>query len=185
MSVLGDLFADIAAAIRGKTGETGTMKPAEFPEKIGEIVTGAPPSIKFASGAIEPTASVETVEHGLGVMPDIVFVCLRSGVVQKTLTLVYAYGVSDAFKALITSSEVAGGAVASKAATVSDVRNTIDSGRSACATYGMIRDATTTTFTVGGEQYNLLDITPEDTNPDDDVEPGTVYYDWYAVGGIA
>lgn len=36
-NVLGNLFGDIATAIREKTGDTDTMKPAEFPEKIREI----------------------------------------------------------------------------------------------------------------------------------------------------
>lgn len=39
-NALGTLFGDIANAIREKTGETGTMKPAEFPEKISGIETG-------------------------------------------------------------------------------------------------------------------------------------------------
>lgn len=39
-NVLGTLFGDIANAIREKTGETGTMKPIEFPEKISAIETG-------------------------------------------------------------------------------------------------------------------------------------------------
>lgn len=39
-NALGTLFGDIANAIREKTGETGTMKPIEFPEKISAIETG-------------------------------------------------------------------------------------------------------------------------------------------------
>lgn len=39
-NALGTLFQNIASAIRAKTGETGTMKPAEFPEKIAAIETG-------------------------------------------------------------------------------------------------------------------------------------------------
>ena len=37
---LGKLFSDIAGAIREKTGETGTMKPAQFPAKIAGIQSG-------------------------------------------------------------------------------------------------------------------------------------------------
>lgn len=37
MNALGTLFGDIASAIREKTGDTATMKPAEFPEKIAAI----------------------------------------------------------------------------------------------------------------------------------------------------
>lgn len=40
-NVLGELFGDIASAIREKTGDEGTMKPAQFPEKISGIETGA------------------------------------------------------------------------------------------------------------------------------------------------
>ncbi len=36
-NVLGELFGDIATAIREKTGDTATMKPAEFPKKISGI----------------------------------------------------------------------------------------------------------------------------------------------------
>ena len=39
-NALGTLFQNIASAIRAKTGETGTMKPAEFPDKIAAIETG-------------------------------------------------------------------------------------------------------------------------------------------------
>lgn len=52
MSALSDLFTDIATEIRGKTGETGTMKPAEFPDKIAGIETGVevtPDYVGFAT----------------------------------------------------------------------------------------------------------------------------------------
>lgn len=39
-NALGTLFGDIATAIREKTGDTATMKPAEFPEKIAAIAGG-------------------------------------------------------------------------------------------------------------------------------------------------
>ena len=39
-NVLGTLFQDIADAIRGKTGDMASMKPAEFPGKISAIETG-------------------------------------------------------------------------------------------------------------------------------------------------
>lgn len=40
-SVLGELFRDIADAIRGKTGGTNSMKPLQFPEAISGIEVGA------------------------------------------------------------------------------------------------------------------------------------------------
>ena len=39
-NALGTLFGDIASAIREKTGDTATMKPAQFPEKIAAIEAG-------------------------------------------------------------------------------------------------------------------------------------------------
>jgi hypothetical protein len=39
-NVLGNLFGDIAAAIRAKTGDVGKMKPAEFSAKIASIEKG-------------------------------------------------------------------------------------------------------------------------------------------------
>ena len=39
-NVLGELFRNIAAAIREKTGDTATMKPADFPAKIISIEAG-------------------------------------------------------------------------------------------------------------------------------------------------
>ncbi|MBQ8498093.1 MAG: hypothetical protein IJ489_11660, partial [Clostridia bacterium] len=40
-NALSELFQNTADAIREKTGETGTMKPAEFPDKIKNITTGS------------------------------------------------------------------------------------------------------------------------------------------------
>ena len=40
MSVLSDLFQDIADAIRSKTGGEESMSPASFPEEIRNIPTG-------------------------------------------------------------------------------------------------------------------------------------------------
>ena len=39
-NVLAELFQNVAGAIREKTGDTGTMKPAEFPDKIRAIEGG-------------------------------------------------------------------------------------------------------------------------------------------------
>ena len=54
-NALGTLFGEIAGAIREKTGDTATMKPAEFPEKIAAIEGGGSggdskePLIKYIS----------------------------------------------------------------------------------------------------------------------------------------
>lgn len=51
-NALKTLFGDIAAAIKEKTGETATMKPAEFPAKIAAIPVGGGGS---AAGAVTVT----------------------------------------------------------------------------------------------------------------------------------
>lgn len=72
-NVLGELFGSIADAIREKTGEEGTIKPARFPEKISGIGTGADVSAVTATasqvleGAVFVDAQGDPVE---GTMPD-------------------------------------------------------------------------------------------------------------------
>lgn len=80
-NVLSTLFQDIANAIRGKTGGNEKMAPADFPAKIAAIKTsggGTGEGIQWvaATGEFTPTTTGEavTVEHGLGVVPDFVFV---------------------------------------------------------------------------------------------------------------
>ena len=79
-NVLGNLFGEIANAIREKTGGTGTMKPAEFPAEIASIVTGGGGGNAgewvMATGDFTATSGVETITHGLGVVPDIAFVSM-------------------------------------------------------------------------------------------------------------
>lgn len=69
-NVLGELFSDIAGAIREKTGDVATMKPALFPGKIRGISSGGggtggneEPLIKYISRTVtasgNPTSSHE------------------------------------------------------------------------------------------------------------------------------
>ena len=90
-NVLGTLFQDIANAIRAKTGGTGTMKPAEFPAQISSIVAGDGIEWLVASGSIARSDveanGIQTVEHGLGVVPDIIVVTanfVQSGVASHS-----------------------------------------------------------------------------------------------------
>jgi hypothetical protein len=68
-NALGTLFGDIASAIREKTGDTATMKPAEFPEKIAAIEAGGggaslPPGVYWKQD-VQPPKSYNCVffEH--------------------------------------------------------------------------------------------------------------------------
>lgn len=51
-NVLGNLFADIATAIRNKTGENEKIKPAQFPAKILEIVKSGGDHDSFDATAV-------------------------------------------------------------------------------------------------------------------------------------
>ena len=85
-NVLGELFQGIADAIRSKTGGTDKLVPNGFAAAIESIVVGSGESsggttgsgLKIASGSFEVTLedayTKRTIEHGLGVMPDFVFV---------------------------------------------------------------------------------------------------------------
>ena len=57
-NVLGNLFGDIATAIREKTGDTASMKPAEFPAKISAIETGG----SGGGGSLTPGVYLSTLD---------------------------------------------------------------------------------------------------------------------------
>lgn len=58
MSALSKLFQDTANAIREKTGDTGTMKPADFPDKILSIEAGGTPAEKYVVTAVDYDGTV-------------------------------------------------------------------------------------------------------------------------------
>lgn len=82
-NALGNLFGDIADAIREKNGETATMKPTAFAEAIRAIEVGGGSgegggtNMIITGGERTVTASETTsvtFTHNLGVMPDIIVV---------------------------------------------------------------------------------------------------------------
>ena len=84
-NVLGALFQSIADAIRNKTGDTGKIVPADFPNEINSIVVGTSVGgggtetglgdLKIANGSFNSgTGYRKTITHGLGKMPDLVVV---------------------------------------------------------------------------------------------------------------
>lgn len=78
-NVLGTLFGEIAGAIREKTGDTATMKPAEFPEKILGISGGGSGNKQYelVYSQFTPNTAQATIEHKLGRVPDVFLVFLE------------------------------------------------------------------------------------------------------------
>ena len=82
-NVLGALFGEIADAIRDKTGGVGAMKPIDFPAAIASIYAGGASAVRWVSstGTFTPTSVGQSliVNHGLGVVPDLVVVSSQIG----------------------------------------------------------------------------------------------------------
>lgn len=64
----------IAGAIRTKTNTTDTMTPSEMAAKIAGI-TGAA-KMTYGSHTMAIGSTTMTVEHDLGVVPNVIYVCL-------------------------------------------------------------------------------------------------------------
>ena len=111
MSVLSDLFQEIADAIRTKTGEEEKFPPADFADKILSIVAGSGDGGGSGGGSggssigglIVKTGSTTTgkrtsVGHGLGQLPDLVIAVANTSLNESFTTftakqrLIAAYG---------------------------------------------------------------------------------------------
>jgi hypothetical protein len=94
-NVLGKLFSDIATAIRDKTGDTSTMKPADFPAKISAIkVDREEKHYRIFSGSFTATSSTQIVDHNCGTVPDIIMVI--PGHVPEDNSIISVIGYSTA-----------------------------------------------------------------------------------------
>lgn len=173
-NVLGTLFGEIANAIREKSGESGTMKPAEFPDKISQIVTGGGGSgeLKYKTGYVSRYSmeSIKTFSHNMGVVPDIIILYSEEPPVENTLffTIGFSSAMIKAFGneyatigfALITNTSMS---TASNVGFESDtVKTPLGDG------YGLIHSVNTSTFKAGGTTWPLA----------------IRQYGWIAISGI-
>lgn len=173
-NVLGTLFADIANAIREKNGETGTIKPAEFPEKIAGITVsseGSGTSVVCKTGTFNITSDqldsngAYTVNHAMGVVPDFVVVLKQDISSLATGSIIAVTGASTA---LIS-------ATSPKQTSIMNANNVQSVGNvaidrefdSISQSHGFICEANETSFKVGGNT----------------TVAGYKYY-WIAIGGI-
>ena len=175
-NVLGTLFQDIADAIRAKTGDTDTMKPAEFPAEIASIVTGgiASGAFKYKSNTFNGYSgqpAVRNIVHGLGVVPDILIVIYGNVPSNGTMMSCVAF-TSKMLEALgggwLNRAQIVQGTSGAVGAT-SNIGADMDQGSGLYATYGGVRNVTATAFDIGSDTQKL---------------PTTGTYRWIAIGGI-
>lgn len=122
-NVLGTLFGEIAGAIREKTGETGTMKPAEFAQKIADLqIGGGSDGVQIyqkmhsINGAYNSRVSVD-----FGFKPDLLILYNFSSVSTANVSIVKfgistqlaeKYGIS-AFGVNVCTTNTAGASISS------------------------------------------------------------------------
>jgi hypothetical protein len=181
-NVLATLFGDIATAIRNKTGTTDKMSPKDFLIYINSITVNGGggdndnKEWKFASGEVIGAGGALTINHGLGVVPDIICVKAARNINDE---MAYISGIQfsnamiTALNGLGTNDEKGLSYGYSKALGV--VGLTITEGVEGShaqfsGMFGHIRNANEITFTVGGG--SVLPI------------PNDRKVTWWAVSGI-
>ncbi len=176
-NVLSSLFLSIADAIRSKNGETGVLySPAEFPGKIEKLDVGGGNSGDggewiSAEGSFTAEATSATIEHNLGVVPDIFGVFMStmgpiSNLVTEKYCLIAAYGLSEKLKTE-SNVESCGGAFALSQGAL--FAGTVNTGlEDADGNAGRLNSATATTVKVGAAGIGELRV-------------GS-YYAWFAIG---
>lgn len=167
-NILSELFTNTANSIRGGLGDIGKISPSSFPSKIDEIVglIGSGQEIVCASGSYVPSVTgTVTVEHKLGIVPDIIFIRSGSTVSSASLTTVTGLCselVSD------TAFPLQIGCV--KGTNDSVISSNLSILNKDSSSSGFITDANPKTFRIGGSSLNHI--------------AGSTYY-WNAIGGLA
>lgn len=204
-NVLGTLFQNIADAIREKTGESGSMKPADFPAEILSIVTGIDEGdgsagessgtvsgatskpMRYKSGRVYPHAGTITIQHGLGVEPDMILVTnAKCGYGYGALinAIGFSRQVLDAFPNLQAHTWFCFDNYEGQTDTAPFIldhshRYPIEAWREEMddldARIGHISYATASNFLIGGDTAKMM--TKYATGED-------AYYSWYVVSGL-
>lgn len=180
VNALTTLFEEIAQAIKDKTGDTATMKPAEFPEKITGIQTGGGANVKCAFGTFTGTGSMLTVEHNLGVIPDVLFAYKKTKTASTTLLAIdSAFGVSSALATALNLPWVQFSTQSKKSGNYYEMGpmdcTVTAGGIDGTSTYGpgLFSNANQTSFKIG------LSLSINQSECESGVE-----YKWLAIGGL-
>ena len=161
-NVLGVLFQDIADAIRSKTGDTNKIAPHDFATAISNLTIGNDnnSSVKVAiieadyhDGPYFNRGQASTVQHNLGIPPDIIFMIIDGSSGYGTAeddAAVILWGFSEKFATTHSiPARLKNGCInyPQKAPNlVPAFGYAIDS--SVMASYGFIQNATSTSFSV-------------------------------------
>lgn len=171
-NVLGELFGSIADAIRDKTGETGTMKPSDFPQKIHGIIGGSSGTLTYTDGSFfSAEGGINTIEHNMGRIPDMIVVYVQQ--VPQMDWLVISVGYSQAMMNSFTGDVYAPSSFISYETNVTmQISHGMETTSELAERAGAVRNVNSSTFTVGGtQQYGLM---PKDSR-----------WNWFAISGIA
>jgi hypothetical protein len=179
------LFGDIADAIRFKTGEPETVKikPIDFPTLIRGIASSTG-GYSVNSGSFTPEAdrTVHTIEHGLGVVPNLIVVSIGKAINESEMANHYGaiYGgflFSSAFLQRMPEERRASfgawwGWVGGDFGFLSSGNSSgLDATESYFSKhYGQIRNGNSQTFQVGGTGETHM--------------PSGITYNWCALAGI-
>lgn len=172
-NVLGNLFGEIADAIREKTGGTGTMKPAEFPAQIANIPVGGgggSGELKFATSIFQGTGKAQTVNHTLGSIPDILII--TSGALGTTGMIIACVAFSSAMLAALGGGYIITMRFATTSGPMgitSNIGMELSQGNNMYEQFGGVRAVTADAFTIGSSEYGMK--SGENHN-------------WIAIGGI-
>lgn len=184
-NVLSTLFGDIANAIREKTGDTATIAPANFPTEIGKIEVGSGSSgemgaswKRYSGFVTKHTAGTYTLEHNIGAVPDIFVIAGNAPTMYGSI--VAAVGFSSAMNALIVD-EFKGIAMVNMNTNIGTLSfdHGIETTNENAARYGLPRNMTATTVTIGGGTFAASAF----PNSCGTLDPN-VQYSWFAVCGI-
>lgn len=171
-NVLGTLFGDIAGAIRAKNDKAGTMKPMQFPAAILNIPEAKDPKLIVRRGEYTPaTIDTVTIDHNLGVIPDVVVVFLAS--LEESATLSGA-STNVGGQICYSAEALADGAVGRVynimgASTDTKAYSVYDENADVNA-LGCVRGATPRTFKIGGSTAWPVKV--------------GATYNWVAIGGL-
>lgn len=147
--------------------DTDTFR--SYADKVLAIEAGGGKTPVVVSGNFNPTSASEfTVQHSLGVVPDIAIFCLSETTTNHAIAI-FCVSFSTAFNTAVGKNKGSATGILSSGGNMSMGVGALDENASSSKSYGGFRNTTATEFTVGGSTFNL------DTGK---------YYSYFLIGGL-